>query len=161
MAKEKEKRIAKELYLGGKSQKEIAKIVGVQEKTISIWVNKFGWKVLRDAQLSKADNNIDNIKKIISDIADETFAVNLKINKETDPEERKELRKYRNQLADEAAKWNKALENLDKQNKISFAIYLQVFEDIFTALRQNDQKLFLKTLDFQEEHIQQKAIQYQ
>jgi len=161
MAKEKEKRIAKELYLGGKSQKEIAKIVGVQEKTISIWVNKFGWKVLRDAQLSKADNNIDNIKKIISDIADETFAVNLKINKETDPEERKELRKYRNKLADEAAKWNKALENLDKQNKISFAIYLQVFEDIFNALRQNDQKLFLKTLDFQEEHIQQKAIQYQ
>jgi len=161
MAKEKEKRIAKELYLGGKTQKEIAKIVGVQEKTISIWVNKFGWKVLRDAQLSKADNNIDNIKKIISDIADETFAVNLKINKETDPEERKELRKYRNQLADEAAKWNKALENLDKQNKISFAIYLQVFEDIFNSLRLYDQKLFLKTLDFQEEHIQQKAIQYQ
>lgn len=161
MAKEKEKRIAKELYLGGKTQKEIAKIVGVQEKTISIWVNKFGWKVLRDAQLSKADNNIDNIKKIISDIADETFAVNLKINKETDPEERKELRKYRNQLADEAAKWNKALENLDKQNKISFAIYLQVFEDIFNSLRLYDQKLFIKTLDFQEEHIQQKAIQYQ
>ncbi len=160
MAKRREQQIARELYMNGKSQKEIAKIVGVQEKTISAWVNKFGWKAVRDAAVQKFENKVENIKQIIGDIADEVFSINERLNSCKDPEECKELRKLRNQLADEAAKWNKALENLDKENKISFAKYLQVFEEIFNDLKKYDEKLFFKTIDFQEQHIQRKALEY-
>jgi len=160
MAKDKERRLAKELFLQGKRYKEIAQLVGVTEKTLSRWVATGNWKTIRDAKLNTGKTKTDNIKQILSDIADETISLNREIAETTDREKLKELRKQRNQLADEAAKWNKALESLDAENKVSFATYIAVFDEIFKALRDFDQKLYMKTLDFQEQHLQLKANQY-
>ena len=160
MAKDKEKRTAKELYLLGKSQKEIAELVNVTEKTISRWVAVGNWKVIRNSKVNTGKTKTENIKQILSDIAEETIGINREIESTTDRERQKELRKTRNQLADEAAKWNKALENLDSENKVSFTTYLQIFEEIFSNLRDFDQKLYMKTLDFQEHLINEKAKIY-
>ena len=160
MAKYREKRTARELYLLGKSQKEIAELVNVTEKTVSRWVTAGNWKVIRDSKVNTGKTKTDNIKQILSDIAEETIAINRRIENTTDREKLKELRKQRNQLADEAAKWNKALENLDKDNKVSFATYLQIFEDIFSNLQSFNEKLFMQTLDFQEYIINEKAKLY-
>lgn len=160
MAKDREKRTARELYLLGKSQKEIAELVNVTEKTVSRWVTAGNWKVIRDSKVNTGKTKTDNIKQILSDIAEETIAINRRIENTTDREKLKELRKQRNQLADEAAKWNKALENLDKDNKVSFATYLQIFEDIFSNLQSFNEKLFMQTLDFQEYLINEKAKLY-
>lgn len=178
MAKDKEKRLAKELYLQGKRYKEISQLVGVTEKTLSRWVATGNWKTIRDAKLNTGKTKTDNIKQILSDIADETLDLNNTIDSiiktgtditigkgdkkvvVTKRDQLKELRKQRNQLADEAAKWNKALESLDAENKVSFATYIAVFDEIFKALRDFDQKLYMKTLNFQEEHLQTKANQY-
>jgi len=160
MAKDKEKRLAYELYVQGKTHKEVAQLVGVTDKTISRWAMAGNWKTIRTARLNNNISKLDNIKQILSDIADETISINKEIAKTTDREKLKELRKQRNQLADEAAKWNKALENLDSENKISFATYIQVMEDIFKNLREFDQRIYMKTLDFQDQLLQQKAAQY-
>ena len=160
MAKDREKRTARELYLLGKSQKEIAELVNVTEKTISRWAATGNWKVIRDSKVNTGKTKTDNIKQILSDIAEETIAINRRIENTTDREKLKELRKQRNQLADEAAKWNKALENLDKDNKVSFATYIQIFEDIFSNLQSFNEKLFMQTLDFQEYIINEKAKLY-
>ena len=160
MAKDREKKTARELYLLGKSQKEIAELVNVTEKTISRWVATGNWKVIRDSKVNTGKTKTDNIKQILSDIAEETININRKIDKTTDRERLKELRKQRNLLADEAAKWNKALENLDKDNKVSFATYIQIFEDIFSNLQSFDEKLFMLTVDFQEYLLNEKAKLY-
>ncbi len=57
MAKDKEKRLAKELYLQGKSQKEIAMLTGVTEKTISRWVTTGNWKTIRDAKVNTGNKS--------------------------------------------------------------------------------------------------------
>ncbi len=160
MAKDREKRTARELYLLGKPQKVIAELVNVTEKTVSRWVSNGNWKVIRDSKVNTGKTKTDNIKQILSDIAEETIAINRRIENTTDREKLKELRKQRNQLADEAAKWNKALENLDKDNKVSFATYLQIFEEIFSNLHSFDEKLYMQTLDFQEHLINEKAKLY-
>lgn len=161
MAKERERRMAKELYMQGKTAKEVARLVGVTEKTISRWVAKYNWKTLRDAKIYSAKSKVDNIKQILADLAEETVAINRQIEQETDKEKLLELRKRRNQLADEAAKWNKALEKLDDQNQVSLSTYIAIMEEIFNALKVYNEKLFYQTLDFQEKHLNIKAKQYQ
>ena len=161
MAKERERRMAKELYMQGKTAKEVARLVGVTEKTVSRWVAKYNWKTLRDAKIYSAKSKVDNIKQILADLAEETVAINRQIERETDKEKLIELRKRRNQLADEAAKWNKALEKLDDQNQVSLSTYIAIMEEIFNALKVYDEKLFYQTLDFQEKHLNIKAKQYQ
>lgn len=161
MAKERERRMAKELYMQGKTAKEVARLVGVTEKTVSRWVAKYNWKTLRDAKIYSAKSKVDNIKQILADLAEETVAINREIEKETDKEKLIDLRKRRNQLADEAAKWNKALEKLDNQNQVSLSTYIAIMEEIFNALKVYDEKLFYQTLDFQEKHLNIKAKQYQ
>jgi len=160
MAKDKERILAKELYLLGKTGKEIAEHIGVTEKTVSRWVQKYGWREIRNAKLHGIQAKIDNIKQILEDLAEETVQINRQIARETDKEKIIELRKRRNQIADEAAKWNKALENIDRSGKIPFNTYLNVMDEIFKALRKYDEKLFFLTLDFQELHIQEKAKEY-
>ena len=44
--------------------------------------------------------------------------------------------------------------NLDKENRISLGVYLDVMDDLFNALRIYDMAIYRSTLDFQEQYIQ-------
>lgn len=156
MAKSNERRVAKELFLQGKYQNEIARLVSVQEKTISDWVKKYGWVEERDARFNSAKTQIKALKDLIGKLTEQRLKLVREMEEatnEADSERLSELQKKANTIADEVAKYNKALISLDKNNRISLAVYIDVMDSIFRAVQQYDSKLYMKLLDFQEQHL--------
>jgi predicted transcriptional regulator len=161
MAKTQERLLAKELFFQFKTQKEIARIVTVQEKTIGDWIKKFGWKNERNARFNGSKNQIGSIKKLIGILTDERIELIKEIDDSkhrSDTEETKKLQKRANEIADEVSKYNKTLLTLDKENRISLAVYLDVMDSLFKAIQKYDAKLYMKLLTFQEEHLSEISL---
>lgn len=54
------KKKAKQLYLSGLyTQKEICKQIGVSQKSMSIWVNKYQWKEKKDSIMNIGSNPLN------------------------------------------------------------------------------------------------------
>lgn len=156
--KEKERKVAHELYVKqGKTATEIAKMVGVSEKTMSIWVQKGNWKRERDARKNTSENYIADLHELIGSITEQRLDLERTAIKDLDATQREELQQKKLKLADEAAKWNKVLENAKKDDKVSLGTYIKIMEQIFGALNNWDNKLFMQTLDFQEAHLNDKV----
>ena len=68
-------------------------------------------------------------------------------------DETKAPQKRANEIADEVSKYNKTLLTLDKENRISLAVYLDVMESLFKAIQKHSPKLYMELLTFQEEHL--------
>lgn len=163
MAKTQERKAAKEFYIKGKDQKDIARLVGVAEKTISQWVLKYGWKGERDARLNGSKNRINSIKEVIGKLTDQRLDLFEKAKTaqdDGDKEESLSLSKQAASIADEISKYNKTLENLDDKNRMSLSTYLEVMDDIFNQLHKKHPKLYLQLLDFQEEHLSHISSKY-
>lgn len=176
MAKEKEKKLAKIYYVEqGKTAKWIAETLNLTEKTAGNWIAKFGWKELRNAKENGVDKRIDNIKEVIDDIIDDRSTARTTLNKhklelakaqaDADDELVKSLKEQISEVKrevvgydDAISKWNKTLENFDKENKVTLSNYIHVMEAIFKDLQAVNQPLFLKTLEFQEQHINKVSI---
>lgn len=163
MAKDKERNLAKELYFQNKDQKDIAVFCKVSQKTVSNWVSKYKWKEQRDARVNGNRKHITAVKDVIGRLTEERLALFEKI-KEADKGEDKELTlalaKKGANLADEISKYNKTLENLDKQNRISLSVYLEVMDHIFNDLNRKHPKIYQQLLDFQEQHLSFIASKY-
>ncbi|MDD3458816.1 MAG: hypothetical protein PHO74_05020 [Weeksellaceae bacterium] len=157
MAKKNERLLAKELFVNqGLTAKAIAQKGLAAEKTIGVWVKKYGWKKLRDAKQNSTDNRAERIGQVIETLTEqrlELFTAIAEAKKAKDNEQLAQLQKEAVGIDDAISKWNKALENLNKDNRISLSVYLEVMEDIFRNLQAYDTGLHLKTLDFQEEHL--------
>jgi len=169
MAKGKEEKLAYEYYVNQKkTAKETAMRVGVTEKTIGEWVKKNAWKKLRDAQVNSAATRLNDIREVISLLTEQRIKIQKQIGEVEatmmETGEKKDLlfdlRKSAVAVSDEISKWNKALESLDRQNRISLTVYIEVMNDIFDNLREYDPKLFAKTMDFQEQHLNTISIKY-
>lgn len=162
MAKEKERQLAKELFVNqGLTAKAIAQKGLASEKTIGNWVAKFGWKKLRDAKQNSTDNRAERIAQVIETLTEQRlnlFAAISQARKDKDNDSLASLQKEAVGIDDAISKWNKALENLSKDGKISLSVYLTVMEDIFKHLQAFDSGLYMKTLDFQEEHLNDIAL---
>lgn len=151
--------VAHHMYVVEKrTAKEIAETLKIAQKTVGEWIKKYGWKEERDAKAISATKRIDNLERIITDMAEKR----LKLEREIEDEEaRKEpdrdkiecLRKEVAQVDYAVANWNKSLTNVRKESKTTLVQYLQVMEDIFQHLAQYNYQVFLSTLDFQEHHI--------
>lgn len=146
----------------GKQQKDIATTLGLSEQTISKWVNDHGWKAQRTARSVNPRARTENIRTIIEMLSERRLKL-FKDIADLETVEKKSKDQYQQliDLRDEAAgiddsisKWNKTLANLDKENRISLGVYLDVMDDIFDAMRQSDINLYRTTVDFQEQHIQ-------
>lgn len=161
MAKTKEKITAHNLFVQqSKSQKEIAIILKVTEKTVGRWVKEENWKAERNARFNGTKQRTERIKEVISSLTDDHLNV-LKQIKEIESKTDKasketvaKLRKQSSALSQDIAMQTKALERIDKEYKISLSTYLEVMDDIFEHLREYDKELYLRTLDFQNQHIQ-------
>lgn len=156
MAKAQERILAKELYFKFKLQKEIARIVGVQEKTISDWIRKYAWKKERDARYNSGKSQISQIKKLIGKLTDQRIEITRKMDEAIDKndfQKVEELQQSANRLADEVSKYNKTLTNLDKENRISLSVYLDVMESVFNGIQIYNPKIYMSLLDFQDEHV--------
>ncbi len=161
MAKTQERILAKELFFQFKLQNEIARIVGVQEKTIGDWIRKYGWKKERDARFNGSKNQIQQIKKLIGILTEERISLIREIDDskhQNNAEETKKLQKRANEIADEVSKYNKTLLTLDKENRISLAVYLDVMESIFKSIQKFNPKTYMELLTFQEEHLSEISL---
>lgn len=159
--KKNEFRTAKTLFIDqGKTAKDIAALLGITEKTVGTWINENGWKRERDARMASPANRIENINNIIGMLSDERIELDVKAKeaeKAQDTDEVTRIYKRISQIDDSVSKWNKTLENINKEHKVSLATYLYVMDSIFKELNVYDPKLFLQTIDFQEHHINEIA----
>ncbi len=178
--KDEEKKRAKEYFLKGALQKEIAIKLNVQPKTISKWVKEGGWKALRNTKVNSHKSQIEQTRELISLLTEErikTQSTLIKLREDLKQYEGKtdelslqlvsdlrikmtELLTHSKGLSDEISKNNKVLENLDKENEVSFSVYLHVMDRVFKALKKDNEKLYLQTIDFQEDHINEVSQHY-
>ncbi len=161
MAKEKEKATARILYVEqGKTAKEIAMLLEVSEKTISAWVNADdeNWKAMRKAKITSPLKRIENLKSIINDMVDRRIELSNRLKIAESEKNLEEMANIKEEIAgldDAVSKWNKTLENMDKENRMSLTVYIRVMDDIFDALRLWNEPFYYKLLAFQEQHIRQ------
>lgn len=159
MAKENERRTARILYVEqGKSGKEIAELLNVSEKTISLWVTKYNWKKARTVTVSSKENRLENINQIVDQLASDRLELQHKIKESNNDE--KQLKIFRAQISDidnSISKWTKQIETVNKDGNITLGTYLSVMKSIFDSLQRFSPELYYKTLEFQESHINEQS----
>ena len=158
MAKDRERQTAKLYYVEHNlTAKEVAQRVGCAEKTIGEWVAKYHWKQERDAKNLSPAKRLNNIKEIISKLSEEWLDLNRQVKEleeaKAEPKEISEVRMRIRGVDDAVSKWNKTLENIEKETNIPLATYLSVMESVFQALMRHDRTIYMNLLDFQEQHI--------
>lgn len=150
-----------------KTAKEIAERLGRTEKTIGNWVKKFGWKKQRDAKLNSFNAQRERINEILSEYAEQTLyyiketkVVKEKLRKATTDKvikkHREQINEYNTEMAridDGASKWRKQLADLDKENRVSLSVYLEVMDDVFENMRAFNEDLYNRSIEFQENHL--------
>lgn len=167
MAKDKARRLAEELFVKQrKTAREVAKLVGVTEKTIGKWIDKYGWKERRAANMSNLKSGIENINALINIYTER--AIEIERDNETPvgltdkelAEYKKDKVKEKVSLIDSIAKLNKTKENFEKDHRIPYNVYINVTEQIMSAMLDKVPKLRTEILDFFEEHINSIALKY-
>lgn len=162
MAKIDERRVA-EFYFCEKfyTQKEAARKAGVSEKTVGVWVKRFGWKKKQETYFNKTKSRTERVKELISKLTErnlEIFSEIKEAEKENNNDKIVELRKESNKLSQEVAMQSKLLQQIDKESRITLGVYMEVMESIFRHMQVLDAVLHKKTLDFQEQHLNEMAI---
>jgi predicted transcriptional regulator len=151
------------VVIQGYDQKVVAEMLHVTEATVSKWATtgKEGkWKDLREARQQCQSTDADNIKKLLRVMSQQRFEYEERIlnaQKDGDTKEEIRLRKEARALSDDMSKQNKTLLNLDKENKITLGVFIDVMDEIFNSMRQHDEALWEKTIDFQSTLIRRKT----
>lgn len=171
MAKENEKKLAREFYIQqNKSENEIATKLNISLRTVQRWAKEGNWKKLRDSKANAPKQRIERTQMVVDSMVEERLAI-LKELKElqelkemSDPEDTETLQTLNDNIAslrkqaaaidDAISKWNKRIENLDKETKITLSTYMEVMDRIFEALRLVNEPLYMQSLDFQENHLE-------
>ncbi|MFE3848958.1 MULTISPECIES: terminase gpP N-terminus-related DNA-binding protein [unclassified Flavobacterium] len=153
MAKIREQKLAEDLYIKGKrTAKDIAQLVGVSEKTVGDWVEKFKWKERRNALLGSAQNGLLNINNLI-----DAYAEKL-VEMENDPEAKQD---QKTKLVDAIAKLNKTKDGFEKEHRIPYNTYINVMDLIMSdMIAKIEPKHHLVLLEFFENHTNELALKY-
>ncbi len=149
------------VVIRGLDQKDVAKIIGVSETTLSKWSTKYKWRDDREARQQCSSTDADNTKKLLSLLARQRLELEDAISdavKIGDTEEEKRLRKQASALSDEMSKVNKALLSLNSKS-YSLGVFIDVMEEIFNSLRAFNEDLWEQTIPFQENLIRKKTIE--
>lgn len=157
------KKEAHDLYVrDGMMCKEIYERINVSERSVSNWINENDalWKKERQASVISSQKQGDNLKQIINILADQKLELLRMIDEaiaEGESDKVLELRKQAATLDNSVAQWGNQLKEVDKKNRITLAIYIDVMSRIFDAMKVYDADLYFKTLDFQENHLYEAA----
>ena len=129
--------------------KEISTRINVSERSVSSWINENDalWKKERQASVISSQKQGDNLKQIINILADQKLEL-LRMIDEAIAE---------GDSDNSVAQWGNQLKEVDKKNRITLAIYIDVMSRIFDAMKVYDADLYFKTLDFQENHLYEAA----
>jgi len=143
LRKDKEQILAKELYLAGtKTQKEIAEMVGVTEKTLSNWVDAGNWETIRAARMSTVAEVATNVIAIQKARTAEILA-SIQAGGDT------------NKYGDELLKMAMALEKL--QGHTTLTTYIQVLQEFMGFVGGKDHKFRAQLAEMQSAFLNQKA----
>lgn len=148
-----------------KTAKEISALLPVSEKTIGDWILKNGWKAQRDNKVNSNKNQLDKIRELIAIKSERAISIERELQKaKLDPKRNQELIAILTQesigLSDEISKWNKTLENLDRENKISLSSYLEIMDNIFKSMQKDYPDVYVNTIEFQEKHLNEISLKY-
>lgn len=166
MAKKTEERAkARRLFVEfGMNFKEIAAMLKVRENTIGGWAKEDNWKALRSAKLfskAKLAQNYTELMVAYSEITLELLGRRKEImelpEEMRDKKELLQINKEIVAIADAQSKSKNQYEKTERHNKTDLITYLNVMDQIFRALQNEDPKLHSLTLDFQERHVQEVA----
>jgi len=168
MAKEKERRLAEQLYVKQrKTAKEVAKLVHVTEKTIGRWVDEFGWKERRNADMASLNSATENINALINIYAERAIKLEAddadysEMNAKEIADAKRDQVKEKVSIIDAIAKLNKTKDNFEKEHRIPYNVYINVTEQIMGAqLEKLSPKTHEEVLDFFEDHINSIALKY-
>lgn len=146
----------------GKTQKEAAILLGVTEKSVSEWANEGEtcWRDMRKMRQSATSTARENIQRIISLLSEKRLNLEYQINDAIDNNDKDlelRLRKEANQISNDMSYQNKTLSELNEKKGITLGVHVDVFDDIFTALRAYNFDLFEKTIDFQTVYLRRKS----
>lgn len=159
MAKDTERTLAQVLFVHeGKTAKEIAAQLQVNEGTLSGWVKKGNWKALRDAHTNKPDKLVADLRELISALTVRRLELERRVP--VDDEDKAIIAQEKVNLADEVAKWNKTLEKAQDDSIISLADYIRVCEDLFPELYKAFPRQVKELAEFQRRHIDTVAMRY-
>lgn len=153
MAKDRERRLAEELYIKQrKTAKQIAEYLALTEKTVGVWVDKYGWKERRNALMSSMSSGLDNINRLIDNYAEKLIEMEDDIK--ADPKE-----KFK--LVDAMSKLNKTKDNFEKTHRIPYNVYVNVTETIMQEMLAKLKPVHHEPiLEFFEDHINNLALKY-
>lgn len=178
MAKDQEKKLAKESYIHhNKSDEEIAHKYKVSLRTAQRWIKEGNWKKLRDSKANGSEQRIERTQLVVDSLTDKRMQIIedeknvreklesieglendiIKDQRKSLREEQEFLRASAASIDDAISKWNKRIENLNKEGKLTLSLYMEVMERIFEALRLSNEPLYMQTLDFQENHLEDVA----
>lgn len=153
------KKEARRLYCReGLLGKEVAQRLSVSERTVSLWVNEneAAWKKERNTRVASSENVQDNIRKIIELQAEKRISLMEEAGRAELEGNRERVLSISAEIAgidSSIEKWSKQRVVSEKNNRITISIYIDVLDQIFKALSSYDSALYMKTLDFQEQHI--------
>lgn len=153
MAKIREQKLAEDLYIKGKrTAKDISDLIGVTEKTIGNWIEKYKWKDRRNALLGSQQNGLQNINSLI-----DMYAESL-VTMENDPDAKQD---QKTKLVDAIAKLNKTKDSFEKEHRVPYNTYINVMDLIMSdMLSKVDIKHHLALLEFFENHTNELALKY-
>jgi transposase len=158
MAKDNERRTARILFVEqAKTGKEIAELLGVSEKSISNWVTKYGWKKAQTLHAASKENRLDNLIQIVDDLAANRIELNNSLKKSNDIQEQKTIRAQIAEIDNSITRWTKQITAVNKDETITLGTYLSVMKSIFNSLQRYSPELYLKTIEFQEIHINEQS----
>lgn len=148
MAKGKKGReTAQELYISATlSNAEIAELAGVSERTLTKWISDGGWKKQRALRNLTAQDMEADIVEILANAAKSRRESTSAIE--------------RAQIADEAVKWNKILENIRKDSRLSLNAHIQVMRDFLDFSNTRYPKLMSQLIEAQKAYVTHKAAEY-
>lgn len=155
------KKEAHDLYVReGMMCKEISERINVSERSVSNWINENDalWKKERQAFVISSNKQGDNLKQIINILADQKLELLRLIDEaiaEGDSNKVLELRKQAAGLDNSVAQWGNQLKEVDKKNRITLAIYIDVMNRIFDGMKVYNAELYFQSLDFQENHLRE------
>lgn len=144
----------------GYTQKAAAGMLGVSEVTMSDWAKADNWRELRAARQSTVSTSVDNIKQIIKLLSERRLTLEEMITDAIatgDKEQELDLRKQAGALSDEISKHNKTLLSIQKENRVTLGVYIDVMEDVFNNLRIENETLWEQTIGFQSYLIRKKT----
>lgn len=143
----------------GYDQKQTALLLKLTEATISKWSTEGNWREDRKARQQCESTDTENIRKLIRIMSQQRLEIEEQIldaQRAGDAKEEIRLRQEARRISDDMSKQNKTLLTLDKSN-YTLGTYIDVMDDIFNSLRQYNEELWAKTIDFQSTLVRRKT----